>query len=93
MLDWHRNLIAIRKAHPERTNGSLEETQVEYSEDEKWLVLRRGTIEVVANLGSRPLNRQLATAAKLLLASNSSIKVELTTLIVPQDSVAVLRIE
>jgi maltooligosyltrehalose trehalohydrolase len=93
MLDWYRNLIAIRKAHPELTSGSLEETQVEYSEDEKWLVLRRGTIEVVANLGSRPLNRQLATAAKLLLASNSSIKVESTTLIVPQDSVAVLRIE
>lgn len=92
MLNWYGNLIAIRKSSPELANGSLEETQVEYSEDEKWLVLRRGRIEVAANLGNAPLNRHLPPAAKLLLVSNSSVKLESATLIVPQDSVAILKI-
>lgn len=93
MLTWYRKLIAIRKAHPELTSGSLEETQVEYSEDDKWLVLRRGAIEVTVNLGGHPLKRQLSAEAKMLLASDNAVKLEQASLIVPRDSVAILKIE
>ncbi len=93
MLAWYRNLIALRKAHPDLTNGSLEEIQVEYSEDEKWLVLRRGSLEVAANLGDYPLQRYLSAGASMLLASDSAIKLEQASLIVPQDTVAILKIE
>jgi maltooligosyltrehalose trehalohydrolase len=92
MLDWYRKLIVLRKSHPELTNGSLERTEVEYSEEEKWLVLRRGSIEVTVNFGDQPLKRQLSTRATILLASDNAIKLQTSSLIIPQDAVAILRI-
>jgi len=92
ILAWYRKLIALRNAHPDLTNGSLEEIQVEYSEEEKWLVLRRGSIEVSANLGIHPLKRHLSPRASMLLASDNEIKLEQSSLIVPQDTVAILKI-
>jgi maltooligosyltrehalose trehalohydrolase len=93
MLDWYRSLVALRNSHPELTNGSLEETHIEYSEDEKWLVLRRGAIEVTVNLGSHPLERQVSTRASMLLASDDLVRLEQASLSVPQDSVVILKIE
>ncbi len=90
MLDWYRKLIALRKSHPELINGSLEETQVEYSEEEKWLVLHRGAIQVVVNLGSHLLERKVSTATRVLLASDSAVRLEQASLLVPQDAVAIL---
>ncbi|HYK37081.1 malto-oligosyltrehalose trehalohydrolase [Alloacidobacterium sp.] len=89
MLDWYRKLIDLRKSYPDLTNGSLDETHVEYSEEEKWLVLRRGTIEVVVNLGSRPLERSVTAGTSILLASGSTA-LEETLLKLPSDSVAIL---
>ncbi|HTZ88948.1 MAG TPA: malto-oligosyltrehalose trehalohydrolase [Alloacidobacterium sp.] len=93
MLAWYRKLIAMRKAHPELTDGSLEELQVEYSEDEQWLIMRRGKIEVVVNLGSASFELQIRATARILLASDNSIKLEKASLIVPQDAVVILRLE
>jgi len=93
MLDWYRKLIALRKSHPELTNGSLEETQVEYSEDEKWLVLRRSSIEVAINLGSHPLKRQISTASGMLMASGNGVRLEESSLTLPQDSVAIIKLQ
>jgi len=93
MLNWYRKLIAIRKAHSELTNGSLEETQVEYREDEKWLDLRRGTIEITVNLGSHLLERRLPERATLLLASNDTTRIESSSLILPQEAVSIIKLE
>ncbi|QNI32323.1 malto-oligosyltrehalose trehalohydrolase [Alloacidobacterium dinghuense] len=90
MLDWYRKLIALRKSHPELTNGSLEETQVQYSEDEKWLALRRDTIEVVINLGPHPLQRQVPSTSSVLMTSNNQVTLQNGSLILTPDSVAII---
>lgn len=92
MLDWYRKLIVLRKSHPDLTNGSLEDVEVECSEDEQWLVLRRGTIRTVLNLGSLPLTHEVGTGAAILLASDPSTRLEETSLIVPPDTAAILKI-
>lgn len=92
MLDWYRKLIALRKAHPELTNGSLEETQVEFSEREKWLDLRRGAIEVVVNLGERPLERRVPTSTAVLMTSANKTTLRQLSVMVPPDSVAILKL-
>jgi maltooligosyltrehalose trehalohydrolase len=93
MLVWYQKLIEIRRTYPDLTHGSLEELHVEYSEEEKWLVMRRGSIEVSANLGNHPLQRHLSAGASMLLASDDSVKLEQASLIVPQDAVAILKIK
>lgn len=91
ILDWYRKLISLRKSQPGLTNGSLKETQVEYSEEEKWLVLRRGTIEVVVNLGSHLLERRVSASSSILLASGAAMLEQLSLKVSP-DSVAILKL-
>lgn len=90
MLGWYRKLIALRKSRPELTNGSLEETLVEYNEDEKWLTLRRGPMEVVINLGMHPLQRQVASTSNLLMVSHNQVTPRNGSLSLPPDSVAII---
>ena len=50
LLAWTRDLIALRRARPELSDGHRDRTSVSYDEDERWLVVRRGRVAVVANL-------------------------------------------
>ncbi|HVW77128.1 MAG TPA: malto-oligosyltrehalose trehalohydrolase [Alloacidobacterium sp.] len=90
ILDWYKQLIALRKSRPELTSGSLEEVRVEFSEEEKWLILRRGEICIVVNLATQPLQREIKEA-KLLLMSNTNTKLNQATLLLPPDAVAILQ--
>ncbi len=91
MLAWYKQLIHLRKTHPQLASGSLEDTRVEYSEDYRWIVLHRSTIQVVANLGSSVLEREMHGDAQLLLASDASVELEQGTLKLPPDSLAILK--
>jgi maltooligosyltrehalose trehalohydrolase len=51
LLAWTRDLIALRRARPELTDGRRDRVQVAYDEDARWLVVRRGGLAVVCNLG------------------------------------------
>ena len=93
MLTWYKQLIALRKEHSELTNGSLEDTKVEYSEEKKLLVMRRGDLEVIVNLGNQPLTRKMPTLSKLLLSSNAEAKADQTSLTLPPDTVAIQKVK
>ena len=93
MLDWYRQVIALRKSHPELTDGSLKKIKVEYSEEEKWLAMRRGDLEIVVNLRNQPLKRQIPLASKVVLSSNAAIKTDRASLNLPPDSVAIFKVE
>jgi maltooligosyltrehalose trehalohydrolase len=50
LLDWHRRLIALRRARPELTDGRLDRVRCRYDAAARWLVLYREGIAVVCNL-------------------------------------------
>ncbi len=50
LLAWTRDLIALRRARPELSDGRREAVQVAYDEDARWLVVQRGRVAVVCNL-------------------------------------------
>jgi maltooligosyltrehalose trehalohydrolase len=93
MLDWYKQLIALRKSHPELTDGSLKGMKVEYSEEEKWLAMRRGNLEIVINLSRQSLNRNVPPASKILLSSSAAATVDQALLALPPDAVAILQVE
>jgi maltooligosyltrehalose trehalohydrolase len=70
LLDVYRRLVALRRSRPDLTDPRLDRVEVTYDEDERWLVVHRGTLRVVANLGTSPrrvtLDREIA---EVLLAS------------------------
>jgi maltooligosyltrehalose trehalohydrolase len=52
LLDWHRRLIALRRARPELTDPWLTSLRVAYDDDARWLVVYRGGLAIVCNLAA-----------------------------------------
>ena len=52
LLDWHRRLISLRRAHPELADPRRDRVRTSYDEDARWLVLYRGRIAVVCNFAA-----------------------------------------
>ncbi|WP_084671342.1 malto-oligosyltrehalose trehalohydrolase [Sporichthya polymorpha] len=85
MLRWYRDLIALRRAHPELRDPRLDAVHVEYDADAQWLVMHRGRIRVVTNLADAPQTVPLdAPAGEVLLAWSEAE---------PQDSAVALGAE
>jgi maltooligosyltrehalose trehalohydrolase len=84
LLEWYRALIALRRARPELTDTRLSEVTVKH--DETWLVVHRGRLRVVANLGTEP--GPSLPAGELLLASDPAVRPGAP---LPGESIAVIR--
>jgi maltooligosyltrehalose trehalohydrolase len=77
--DWYRSLLALRRERAELTDPRLDQVRVEYSEDDRWLVVHRGALRVVANFGDRAADVPLgacglaARGGSVVLASGPGI--------------------
>jgi maltooligosyltrehalose trehalohydrolase len=91
MLEWHKKLIQLRRTTPELLNGRLDEVLATIDEDDQWLVMDRGAIQIACNLGSEPLQIELPPGSVLLLGSDEvALSGEVLTL--PADGVSVVRV-
>jgi maltooligosyltrehalose trehalohydrolase len=100
MLAWYRRLIALRAGVPDLTSGDLAATSVEWdraadpddaSGFRSWLVVTRGGVRVVVNLGQEPVAVPVPGAEDLgVLAEWEPVEVDGDTVRVPARSVAVL---
>ncbi|HVM47356.1 MAG TPA: malto-oligosyltrehalose trehalohydrolase [Candidatus Acidoferrum sp.] len=92
LLDWHRQLIALRRGEPALADGGREAVQTCFDESARWLVVERGPIAVVCQLSERAQRVPLADAAyAVLLASDPSVAPGGGYVAMPRDSVAILR--
>jgi maltooligosyltrehalose trehalohydrolase len=89
MLAWHRQLIHLRRDLPELHDGRLDAVQVSWSEERRWLLLRRGSVTLAVNLASEP--QRLEVGGAVLAASHAGVTTEAGTLTLPGESAAVLR--
>jgi maltooligosyltrehalose trehalohydrolase len=74
VLDWYRALIALRRREP--ALWSSEPPELELQEDEPgrgWLLFRRGSLLVAANLSPEALSVPLVREATVLLASRGVV--------------------
>jgi maltooligosyltrehalose trehalohydrolase len=93
LLGWYRSLLALRRSRPELTDPRLDQVRVEYSEDDRWLVVHRGALRIAANLGDGPavipLTSGAADSAAVLLGSDPGISLKSGTLTLPPASFGV----
>jgi maltooligosyltrehalose trehalohydrolase len=89
MLDWYRSLIALRRDWPELRDGRLDAVAVEADEASRTLIVRRGRLAVVANLGDEPVDADVRGAGRVLLASRAGCDVAAERVRVPGGSVVV----
>ncbi len=70
LVEWHRELIRLRKAAPGLLNG---ETDVSYDEQAGWFRVGRGAVEVVFNIGRRAAKAPVASREPLLLMGDGRL--------------------
>ena len=92
LLQWHKDLIALRRSRSELSDGNLNAVQVRFDENAQWLVLERGALRIACNLGREPVEVKIGSGAQVLLASDDSIRLSGTNINLAADSVAVLQV-
>lgn len=90
MLNWYRELIALRKQIPELTDGDLSRVRVCSSEQQGWLVMERGRCTVALSIATRGVTLAVRGGSRILLTSTSEAALDGNELKLPPDSVAVL---
>jgi maltooligosyltrehalose trehalohydrolase len=73
MLEFYRDLIAVRKAHTDLSDPRLDAVEVRHGDN--YLVMLRGDCTVVANLAATPL-RVDVDATTVLLATAAGVRLE-----------------
>jgi malto-oligosyltrehalose trehalohydrolase len=91
VLAWYRELIALRRARPELTDPRLDRVRADYNDDERWLVLHRGRLRIVASLGSSPRRLPLARQGTAILAASvPGVALDGDTVAMPPAAFAVI---
>jgi maltooligosyltrehalose trehalohydrolase len=90
VLELYRDLIALRSAEPELADGDLTRVQVDYDEDERWAVVHRGGLRVVANFSAAP--RSLPLGASTVLLATGAYQLVDGTITLGGESAAIVRL-
>ncbi len=90
ILDWYRQLVRLRRSRPDLTDPRLDRTDVDVDEQASTLVITRGRIRLLVNLGDGERRFPRPDQMALLAASDSKVRVDHDAVVVPADSVAVL---
>jgi maltooligosyltrehalose trehalohydrolase len=91
LLDWYRDLIALRRARPDLADPGFASVSVACDEEQRWLLVRRGALRVAANLSPEPRRIPLESAAReILLASDPNIRLAEDGVELPGESVCVV---
>ncbi|MEU3247815.1 MULTISPECIES: malto-oligosyltrehalose trehalohydrolase [unclassified Streptomyces] len=69
VLAWYRDLIALRRRHPDLSDPDLAAVRIAHDEDARWLALRRGDIRVAVNLGKETAAIPLGLSRARVLAA------------------------
>ncbi len=89
LLEWHRQLVRLRRSQPDLTDGRLDRVEVEVDEEQGRLSVRRGRCLLLVNLGSSPW--WATNADRLLLMSSPAETTSVDGVVtVAPDGVAIL---
>ena len=88
MRAFYRSLIRLRRTEPDLCDPWLDHLGVDFDEEQRWIVLRRGTVAIVCNLADAPATIPV-TGRLLLQWGDSATGPDSTAL--PGHSVAVLK--
>ncbi|MEU4567788.1 malto-oligosyltrehalose trehalohydrolase [Micromonospora sp. NPDC023956] len=88
-LEFHRRLIALRKARPELSDPRLDRVDVRHGD--RFLVVRRGECLVVANLADRAQRVNLpGVVRQVLLATGTGVTVMRDAVELPAETAAIV---
>jgi maltooligosyltrehalose trehalohydrolase len=93
MFEWYRRLIALRRGSDSLNNGEPGQTKVTFDEEKNWLVMERGAVTVVCNLGEERMEFENPKHLPLVMASRADVKSTRRAVMLPPDTLAILSTE
>ena len=90
MQAWCRDLIALRRSLSSLNNGEPGNALATFDENQRWLTLTRGTVDIHCNFGDLEHRFPAPSGSRLLLASRSTIAIADSGIALPSDSVAIV---
>jgi len=92
LLSWYRALITLRRRWPELTDPRLDLVDASWDETARWLMISRGRLRILANLGPSAERLPLAAADGCPLAASApDFALHGGTALLPALSFAVVR--
>jgi maltooligosyltrehalose trehalohydrolase len=92
LLRIYRELIALRRTHPELSDPWLNRLVVDVDEHSRTVVLHRGGLRVAVNLGGAEAKIQLGAEISDVLLSSAPATAESGALTLPPESFAIVRV-
>ena len=92
MLELYRALIALRQTYPEIRDSSLDGFTVDAAADDSWLVMHRGRIRVVCNVGSHDVTISLDGPTGDVLLAGGLVDVQTASVRLRAESFTVVRL-
>jgi maltooligosyltrehalose trehalohydrolase len=92
MFELYRALIALRRAEPELTDPRVDRLAVHVSAEHRWLVLRRGGLRLVCNLGGEAAEVPLDRPPGAVLLAPSGVRSGDRAVALPAESFALVRV-
>ena len=90
MLAWTKQLIRLRHTTVALNDGDLGHVKVECREKERLLIVQRGPVRALSNLGDAPVKVDLREGESLCLASRKDITVHAAQIVLPKMSFVIL---
>jgi maltooligosyltrehalose trehalohydrolase len=90
MLEWVRCLIRLRRTTPALNDGDKGHTKASWSDEHRWLVMDRGPVRVILNLGDSAAQFKAPERSRIQLASREGVTVDGNNVSVPPDAIAIL---
>jgi len=92
MLAWYRDLIRLRTATDELSDGRMERVETRYVDTQQWFVIERGAVSVVANFGgvAQTVPLQPDRPRRLLLTSDEALEMHDERVVMPPAAIAFL---
>ena len=92
ILEWYRQLVALRRCSPDFHDGKLDPDAVTFDEAKRWICISRGRAVVACNLS--PISQHVPVAdareLRISLASRSGVRLDAAGIDLPPVSVAIL---
>jgi maltooligosyltrehalose trehalohydrolase len=93
MLEWYRALIHLRRGSASLNGGDMGHVKVLFDEQKRWLVMDRGGVQVLVNLGKQDASFDMPEGFHVALVSREGVSSDAGKILLPSNTLAVLSSE
>jgi maltooligosyltrehalose trehalohydrolase len=90
MRNWYKQLIHLRRGSPSLNDGDLGQVKIHLDERGGWLVMERGLMLIVCNLGRQAVAVDNPGHFRLARTSKNGVELQQGMVVVPAETLAIL---